>query len=191
MRCRLLLQLLDLTLRGELLTIASFPELQRLLHKIWWGVDAGVSLPPTTNLYLYFLSRRPLRSLAIMSFQLLMLPFVAIAPPLQQMHFGFEQPPLDYSPRMKYFISQGFYLGFAISLTATSLPLSGAVFQHHAVRDIYLFLHAAGGLAAELLQCWRRHAPSARPGLHTPPSFHVSGPALCFLAALRLTSRIR
>ena len=141
-------------LRGRLITCAATPELQAILHKLWFGLRAVDQIPRSRYLLMAFLAQeeRPLHWLVRMGFKVLMLPIVAAAPPVQDFHFGFVTQPLKYSPRLKFVLAQAQSFCFVVLLTLSNLPLSGASYERYPVRDAYLLVHACGELLAELLQ---------------------------------------
>eukprot|EP00966_Prymnesium_polylepis_P159169 3678616-Prymnesium_polylepis.1 len=124
--------------------MASFPELQAILRKLWWGLKPCEKNPPQT--YLTYLYQNPWGTVYEAVVLLLALPVVSAIPPLEER--------FHYSPRMKWLIGQTSCMAFVITLTAAPLALSGEgeSFEKHPIRDTYLFLHALAGLGNELME---------------------------------------
>ena len=152
-------RLLDDSIRGELITVIALPELQAALRKKWYGVAPTSPMLPIPNLAAY-LSQYALASHARgVALKFLVLPLVAVYPPLEHFAFGATAGdansgvrPLVYSPLFKWILHQLSYIGFVLALTITKLPVSASSpgFEPHRPRDAYLLLHAVAGLIAEL-----------------------------------------
>ena len=80
--------------------------------------------------------------------KLLLLPFLAIYPPLAKTHTIFH-----FSPQLKWLLQQMVYVTYLTALTGYDLPLSGggSRFEPYLIRDVLLLLHSLAAMLGELL----------------------------------------
>ena len=149
-------RLLNDIFTGELMVVVSLPELQDGLHKRWIGMKMTDPFLRTPSLAVKLRMQGLLTVLRELQFaqagwvilKLLLLPFLAIYPPLAKTHTIFH-----FSPQLKWQLQQLIYLTYLAALTGFNLPLSGggSRFEPFLIRDVLLLLHSLAAMLGELL----------------------------------------